>query len=182
MKASAILLAGAFFSCTDNSLEEVLEFSQDEEIPARSTIDVHYTLTDSGKVKNTLAAGKLDQYQTADTAYSIISDGFELVFFDDLGQYDGMLTAKNGTINGKTTIMVARDSVVFKNKMDETLRTEELTWYKDSAQVITDKFVTIERADVTIYGKGLTSNQNFTEYSINNVTGSFYLNTEDEKR
>jgi hypothetical protein len=51
---------------------------------------------------------------------------------------------------------------------------------QDSAKVFTDKFVTIERSDGVIYGKGMISDQNFTNYVIKEPTGVIYLN-EDEK-
>ncbi len=178
--APAVLAAGVMFSCTSNELEKVLEFTDFDSPPARSTLNVAYTFTDSGKVKNILKAGKLDQYQTADSAYSKISRGFELIFYDANSKFDGRLTAKNGYINGDNSVMIARDSVVFENKNKETLHTEELTWYEDSAKVYTNKFVTIERADGVIYGKGLTSNQNFTNYTIKEPTGVIYIKDDTE--
>ncbi len=174
----AVLAVGVLFSCTSNKLDKVLKFSQLEIPPARSTTDVTYTYTDSGRVKNVLEAGRLDQYQTADSTYSKINDGFALTFFDKSGKFDGKLTARKGYIGPGNKIMIARDSVIFRNKEGETLHTEELFWYQDSAKVYTDKFVTIERKDDVIYGKGLTSNQNFTNYTIQQVTGEFYMQDE----
>ena len=166
------------FSCTSNELEKVLEFSDYDSPPVRSTRNAFYSFTDSGKVKNTLKAGKLDQYQTPDSNYSKISKGFELTFYDANAEFDGRLTAKNGYISGDNSTMIARDSVIFENRQNETLHTEELYWFQDSAKVYTDKFGTIERTDAVIYGKGLTSNQNFTNYVITDVTG--VINIEDE--
>lgn len=174
----AILVAGVLVSCTSNEMEKVLEFSDLENPPIRSTEDVTYTYTDSGRVSNILHAGRLDQYQNADSVYSKISQGFSLTFYDDSGEFDGQLTAKNGFIGDGNSIMIARDSVIFRNKENETLHTEELTWYQDSARVYTDKFVTIERSDAVIYGKGLTSNQNFTDYTIKNVSGQLLVKDE----
>lgn len=176
--APAVLAVGVLVSCTSNEMEKVLEFTDYDSPPIRSTLNVKYTFTDSGKVKNVLEAGKLDQYQNSDSAYSKISNGFALTFYDDQAQFDGKLTAKNGYMNGDNSMMIARDSVVFRNKENETLHTEELFWYGDSAKVYTNKFVTIERKDAVIYGKGLTSNQNFTNYVITDVTG--IINIEDE--
>lgn len=176
--APAVLAVGVLVSCTSNKLDKVLKFSQSETPPARSTTDVIYTYTDSGRVKNILEAGRLDQYQNKDSTYSKISDGFSLTFFDKSGHFDGKLTARKGYIGKGNKIMIARDSVIFRNKEGEMLHTEELYWYQDSARVYTDKFVTIERKNDVIYGKGLTSNQNFTNYSIQQVTGEFYIDDE----
>jgi LPS export ABC transporter protein LptC len=174
----AILLAGLFVSCTGNEIEEVLSFSDLDNPPVRTTSNVTYTYTDSGRVSNVLSAGKVLRFETTDSIYSLIEDGFELVFYDDRGEFDGKLTAMNGYIRGDNALMIARDSVVFVNRIDEELLTEELTWQQDSGKVFTDKFVTIKRSDMILYGKGLESDENFTNYVIKETSGEFFL--EDE--
>jgi len=176
----AAFAAGMLLSCTSNSIEEVLEFNKDGIEPLRTTLGVTYMFTDSGKVKNELQSGKVEQFQVADSSYSLLSKGFSLKFYTKDQEIDGILTAKNGFINGDNSLMIARDSVVFVNNIGETLRTEELIWVQDSAQVYTDKFVTIEQADGVIYGKGMVSDQNFTNYRIKEVTGELYLKEEDK--
>lgn len=157
-------------------MEEVLEFSSDEEMPARSTTDVIFTYTDSARTKNTLKASQVDQFVYADSTLSKISGGFTLTFYNRAGEFDGQLTALNAIIYDKNAMMIARDSVVFINDLGEALRTEELIWVQDSAMVYTDKFVTIERESGVIYGKGLRSNENFTNYNIQQPVGELYLN------
>ncbi|MCA1763479.1 MAG: LPS export ABC transporter periplasmic protein LptC [Cryomorphaceae bacterium] len=175
----AIIVAGVFFSCQSNELKEVLEYSAQEELPARSTANVLYTYTDSGMVNNTLRAAKVDQFSTEDSTYSVITGGFELKFFTSSGELDGKLTAINAYLYDQNSLMVARDSVVFVNRDNEVLKTEELIWVQDSAIVYTDKFVTIERDAGVIYGKGLRANENFTNYDITQPQGDFYI--EDEQ-
>lgn len=174
------MAVGVLFSCASNELEEVLVYNEKEVMPIRSTTQVTYTYTDSGRVKNLLEANKLEQFKVADSSYSILSEGFSLTFYDAQGAFDGKLTAQNGYISNDNSVMVARDSVVFVNKLKEKLNTEELVWRQDSATVTTDKFVTIERGDGIIYGKGLESNQSFTNYEIMEPTGVIYIDEEDE--
>lgn len=178
----AILAVGVFFSCQSNELEEVLEYSEQDVLPARSTSGVLYTYTDSGRVKNTLKAAQVDQFSTEDSTYSVISGGFELKFYNSDGKVDGMLTAINAYLYNRNSLMVARDSVVFVNRDDEVLKTEELIWVQDSAIVYTEKFVTIERKSGIIYGKGLRANENFTNYDIKQPQGDFYLENEQESK
>ena len=103
---------------------------------------------------------------------------FELTFFDNRGEFDGRLTAMNGYIRGDKALMIATDSVVFINRLDEELLTEELIWEQDSAIVYTNKFVTINRAETVLYGTGLESDENFTNYVIKNPTGEFFIDEE----
>jgi len=176
----AAFAAGVLFSCTSNTVEEVLEYSSSGPVPTRITLDVTYVFTEAGKVKNQLYTARAEQFQTPDSAYNLLSGGFELTFYNDDQEFDGRLTARNGFIRGDNSLMIARDSVVFVNSIGETLYTEELIWVQDSAVVYTDKFVTIERTDDIIYGKGMVSDENFTNYNIKNVTGIFYLNEEED--
>ena len=171
-------MIGLFVSCKRNEIEEVLSFSDPNNPPIRTTTHVTYTYTDSGRVSNILNAGKVLRFETPDSTYSLIEDGFELVFFDNRGDFDGRLTAMNGYIRGDNALMIARDSVVFVNRVDEELLTEELIWQQDSGKVFTDKFVTIKREDMILYGKGLESDENFTNYIIKKPTGEFF--PEDE--
>ena len=156
-------------------MEEVKEFTESIELPARSTQNVVFTYTDSARTKNVLEAAKVEQFVYEDSTFSKISEGFTLTFFDAKGHVDGVLSAPNALIFNRNSRMIARDSVVFKNADDETLKTEELIWIQDSAIVYTDKFVTIERSSGVIYGKGLRSNENFTNYQIQQTAGEFYL-------
>lgn len=160
----------------------MLEYSEQDVLPARSTSGVLYTYTDSGRVKNTLKAAQVDQFSTEDSTYSVISGGFELKFYNSDGKVDGMLTAINAYLYNRNSLMVARDSVVFVNRDDEVLKTEELIWVQDSAIVYTEKFVTIERKSGIIYGKGLRANENFTNYDIKQPQGDFYLENEQESK
>jgi LPS export ABC transporter protein LptC len=175
------LAAGLFFSCDSNEMQEVLEFSELEHHPIRSTQNVTYTYTDSGRITHVLVAGRVDRFELPDSSYSTLHNDFSLTFYRANGTFDGRLTARNGYIKGDNSLMIARDSVVFVNYMNETLHTEELIWNQDSATVYTDKFVTIEKDETVIYGKGLVSDQNFTNYVIQDVTGIIYL-SENEKR
>ncbi len=177
--APTVLAVGVLFSCNSNELKEVLVFNEGEVLPIRSSTNVIYTFTDSGKVKNVLVATNLDQYQEGDSTYSRISNGFSLTFYDESGEFDGVLTAQNGYISNDNSIMLAQDSVVFVNRLEETLNTEELIWHQDSATVSTNKLVIIDRGDLVIYGKGLESNQNFTNYEIIEPSGVININEDD---
>lgn len=171
-------MTGLFISCKTNEIEEVLSYSNLDAPPTRTTFNVTYTYTDSGKVSNVLKAGKVLRFESKDSTYSLIQEGFELTFFDNRGDFDGRLTAINGYIRGDNALMIASDSVVFVNRLDEELLTEELIWEQDSAMVYTNKFVTINRAETVLYGTGLESDENFTNYIIKNPTGEFFIDEE----
>lgn len=172
MKVIPAFIAGIFFSCQDQ--DPVIEIMGEENLPFQVSFDAEYVFTENTKIRNKLLAGKLEQFQN-DSSYVKISNGLQLIIFNRAIKEEAILTSKNGWYNQDTKIMQARDSVVFKNMDNERLFTEKLVWVEDSGTVYTDFPVQIIRDNDTIWGDGMTSNQDFTNYSIVNPRGSIFV-------
>ena len=71
------------------------------------------------------------------------------------------------------------EQVVFTNVRGEKLETEQLIWSQDSDRVWTSRPVKITRAQDIIYGQGLDANEDFTHYTIRNITGSLAVSATD---
>ena len=67
--------------------------------------------------------------------------------------------------------MIARDSVVLKDKEGKMLNTELLNWDNKTSKIYTDKFVKITTASEILYGDGLEAEQDFSRYEIQNIKG-----------
>lgn len=172
-----VFIAGMLFSCK-NDLEQVKAFAHEDEFPFQTTFDVVYTFTENGKKVNQLSAGEVNRYG-ADTGRTELSSGFELVFFDSIGQVESRLTALNGIQYHQRNVLIARDSVKFTNELGETLETSELIMDRDSAIIYTDKQIKITREETIIYGDGLRADESFSKYRIRNPRGSFYIEDEE---
>lgn len=172
-----VLVAGMLFSCK-NDLEQVKTFAHEGEFPFQTTYNVTYTFTEKGKVTNELSAGEVNRFG-ADTGRTELSSGFELVFFDSIGQVESRLTALNGIQYHQRNMLIARDSVKFTNELGETLETSELIMDRDSAIIYTDKPIKITRNETIIYGDGLRADESFSKYRIRNPRGSFYIADEE---
>ena len=72
-------------------------------------------------------------------------------------------------------IVEVRNNVVLKNFKQEELNTEQLFWNRDTQQIYTDDFVTLNTKNQIIMGFGFTSDQYFSTYSLSNITGTIYL-------
>ncbi|PSR05344.1 MAG: LPS export ABC transporter periplasmic protein LptC, partial [Bacteroidetes bacterium SW_11_45_7] len=75
--------------------------------------------------------------------------------------------------------MTVRDNVVVINTKGEKLNTEELIWEREKEKIYSDKFVKVKREDEIIMGKGLVSNQKFTEYTIKDIRGTINVESEE---
>ena len=88
---------------------------------------------------------------------------------------EAVLTSLNGWFDQEANLMSAHDSVVFNNMKGERMYTEKLIWEQDSNRIYTDLPVMIVRTLDTIWGDGMTSNENFSNYSIINPRGSIFV-------
>jgi LPS export ABC transporter protein LptC len=161
----ALVIGILLFSC-QNDIKVVQEMGEEDAGAFQTVKEVTYTFTDSGRVRNTLYAGKLEQF-IHDTDYVKISDGLSLVIFNKSEQPSGILNSDNGLYFKTLNQMKAIDNVVFCNPKGDSLFTEYLTWYSDSQLVVTDAPVRILRADgLDIKGRGLRAREDFSRYTI----------------
>ena len=159
------------FSC-NNTIDEVKEIGNTEEKPVKESFNVTYLRSVKGVLSNRLMASYVKQYKNGD---AIFPEGFVLEMLDSNLAVTARLEAKFGHVFNESKKMIARDSVVFRNVVNEELYTEELIWQQDSGRVYTDKFVKIKKKDVVILGNGLESNADFSKYVLKNITGEYYF-------
>lgn len=100
-----------------------------------------------------------------------MKENLRVDFYNDSLQIQSTLTAKYGKYFEQDGNVLVRDSVKVVNLKNEQLETEELIWNEKIQKFYTEKFVKITTPTQVIYGDGLESNQNFSEYKIINVKG-----------
>ena len=169
--STIVFLTLVLFSCK-NTITEVKEIGNFEEIPLKESFEVTYLRSQHGLVVNRMYAPLVQQFKNRNT---IMPLGFRLEFLDSNLITTAYLEAKYGEILSEDGRMIARDSVILINFKDEELYTEELIWVQDSSRVFTDKYVKIVRDDVVIHGKGFESKEDFSQYVIKKITGQYYL-------
>lgn len=104
------------------------------------------------------------------------SDGMELLFYNNNGAVESRMTARYATVVENSNEMTARDSVVVINEKGERLDTDELIWDEQKKIIYSNSFVKITTADEIILGKGMTANQNFTDYVVKSISGTIKVN------
>ncbi|NND77267.1 MAG: LPS export ABC transporter periplasmic protein LptC [Flavobacteriales bacterium] len=170
-------MAGIFFSCQES--DPVAELISEENLPFQTTYNGEYVFTEDTKIRNVLQAGKMEHF-TKDSSYIKITDGLKLEIYNRAEVKEAVLTSKNGWYDQNANVMSALDSVVFNNMEGEMMFTEELIWQEDSGLIYSDKPVMIVRIQDTIWGDGMNSNENFSNYSIINPRGSIFVEDPEE--
>lgn len=169
--------AGMSVSCT-NDMDRVAAIEVQAGAPDRTTMGAEYHFTDSGRVRNVLRAGRIEEYK-GEPGHTVIEQGLELEFYGRDGAQNSVLTARRGLILPAQRRMQVFDEVVFVNAKGERLETEALTWEQDSAKVFTDKAVRIVKGPDVIYGQGLEADEDFNRYRIHKVTGEILVDEEE---
>lgn len=162
-----------------NDLEKVAAVEMPANAPDRVTLQAEYLLSDSGRVRNRLRAGRIAEWATEPRRE--LSDGLELAFLNPDGTVRSTLAARRGTILPAQSRMEVNEQVVFINAQGERLETEQLIWLQDSARIHTDKPVRVQRGTDVVHGVGLDAAEDMSTYTIHRVTGELYLSSDDHQ-
>ncbi len=164
-------------SCNDD--EEAKKVIQKPSFATETGEGVTLTYTDSGIVKAKIKAPLMQHFSLSQKPYTFMPKGVEGTFFDDHENASSYAFADIGVYYDKEKYLVMKQNVKLINVKGDTLSTEYLVWDEVKEKIYTDKFVKITTPDQLIYGDGLVSNQNFTEYRITNVKGNIKLKKEE---
>lgn len=142
-----------------------------KEDPAMAARDIEVLFSDSGVVEARLTARVMHHFEGSDP-YIDFPEGFRVEFFDSLNRVSTTITGDRGMRKETTRTMEAWGHVVVRNELkNEQLNTEHLVWDENHRSIRSDVEVKITRPGQTLNGTSLESNESFTRYSIEGVTG-----------
>ncbi len=168
-----VVLTGFWMSC-ENDLKEVDRITRTDEMPQESMLGVTLVYTDSGYTKAIMESPLIEKYY-GEKEKMIFPEGLKVIFFNNDRLQESQLTARYGIFDQSRKMLTVRNNVVFINFINsDTLYTELLNWYQDSARVYTDKTVTIKTVKGVFKGKGLVAGETFTFYDFIDFEGEYY--------
>ncbi|WP_343689813.1 LPS export ABC transporter periplasmic protein LptC [Chitinophaga sp.] len=159
--------------------------SCENDMQAVMNLDKKATAVEEGKQINSLYSqhGHVKANLTAPTmirhlavpVYVEFNNGLKVLFYSDSLTVESTLTARYGKYFETDGNIFLKDHVVVVNKKGERLDCEQLDWDSRTAQFISKTPVRISTETDTLYGTGLISNQDFTDYTILHPTGPFVV-------
>src|SRR5580698_8029746 len=171
-----ILIIGAMLwlaSC-ENNLNTVTLITSKDQTPLDIEDTASIVYTDSAKTKFHLTAPRIENYGGQDPKL-IFPIGIHIDFYDDSANKNGQIDANYAVRHENTKLMEADNNVRVINRKGEKLNTEQLFWDEGKHKIFTNRFVTIKTTKQIIYGDGLVSNEDFTQYKITNISGTIQL-------
>lgn len=180
-----LILSLFTLSSCENDIDAVNSITSEAEkkLPVQSSKNVEFVYSDSALVRAILKSPQIDRY-AGEKPYLELPLGMNIKFFQEKSKKaQTQLTANYGIgyYQGNEVMekMEAKGNVIVINEKGEKLNTEHLTWNMLTKMIYTDDFVKITTKDQVICGTGMEATQDFSEYEIKNVTGTFDIKDED---
>lgn len=172
-------IAMLFFSCA-NKIEKIKEVAAGDKLAGIEAENFQMIYSDSTIVRFKLITPKLIRYDKTDDPFMEFPDGVEIEKFNAQMEQIASITSNYARYYEKERRWEAKNNVVAVNPQGDTLKTEQLIWDEDKGKIYSEQFVKIIRKDQVIKGIGFESDQNLTNYKIDQVKGSMYVNMEEK--
>ena len=168
------VLGGLLLMACENNMKTLPNYREKHiSVDEGKQITAYYSV--SAKVKAKLTAPYMRRNEV-DSPYVEFPESLHVDFYNDSTRViESVMDARYGKwreIDGKVLL---KDSVVVKNILKgDTLYCQELWWDQKGEKFHTDKPVRIHKAGGTVlYGTGLEAPQDFSGYTIYQITGPF---------
>jgi LPS export ABC transporter protein LptC len=134
-----------------------------ETVPSQIVEGFKLTESVSGKKFYQLQADKAYCYETLNKIEVIEP---KIIFFDETGKEFSTLNARFGSINNKTSDLIARSDVIVRTEDSTYLNTDSLVWLNNKQIVTTDAWVKIRSRQGNVEGQGLISDAGLKKIEI----------------
>jgi len=136
---------------------------QGVQVPDETMTEFVTQETDSGRVQWTLAAPRALRYNARNV---FVLDNPKIEFFDEMGNLQTTLTAKNGEYSLLTHDMLAYGNVVATSTKGEILETDSLRYLNERDKIVSDSHVKLTRGRDVITGIGMECDHTLDSVNI----------------
>lgn len=158
-----------------NDLETVNEITHNYSGPVMSAKNIEVVFSDSGKIQAKVYSILLNRYSSPEPCMEF-PHGFRINIFDTALRTETTIMANYGKRKEYARIMEAKGNVIVRNEIKkQQLNTEQLTWDENRRMIFTAEPVKITTLDKIVFGKGLRSNESFSDYTILHVYGQMMV-------
>jgi len=168
-----LFVTSVFYTACENNMKTLPNFRQ-KQISVDEGKQIVAYLSENSKVKAKLSAPYMRRKE-GDSSFVEFPNSLHVDFYNDSLVIESIMNARYGKWYELEDKVYLRDSVVVMNiAKGDTLYCRELWWDKRGEKFYTDKPVQIHKAGGTVlYGTGLEAPQDFSGYTIYQITGPF---------
>ncbi len=173
-----IALLLAFEACnsekgaTQKTEAEMIDFSI---LPSMDGEDVQTMVSDSGKMAYRMEAPKLAIFDKAEKPYWDMPEGLHMTTFSNKGEKEGDIKSKFAIYYMEDELWELRNQVVAVTLDGTVVETELLYWDRKKKEIYSDRLVKITEDDMITTGTGFKSNEDFSDWGLDEFTTEFIL-------
>jgi hypothetical protein len=143
--------------------------------------DIEVVYTDSSFLIFILKAPLSKRIYSRFSVTEEFPEGIEVTFYDKSETPRSWLTSDFAVRDQANRRITVQKNVILRNDRGERLNGPELIWDEKLKEIYTDRFVKITQADGSVvYSYGFKSNEAFTRYELNAISGD--MNVEESKK
>lgn len=169
----ALLFSLVVMASCENDINAIMDMDK-QATAVEEGKDIESMYSQTGRVKAKLTAPTMVRHLKP-PVYVEFNTGLKVLFFNDSLGVESTLTARYGKYFENESNIFLKDHVVVINKKGERLDCEELNWDSKVQKFLSSKPVRISTVTDTLYGTGLESNQDFSDYTILHPSGPFVI-------
>lgn len=155
--------------------------NEKDTLPDLKTIQLSTLISDSGKVKFKVTADEWLIYTKTNPSKWAFKRGIYLERYDSLFRVDATIKADTAYYFDTRHLWELRGNVHIQNNQGTQFDTQLLYWNQSTQKIYSEKYIKIVKRDTVLTGYGFESNQEMTEYRVNQVSGYFTLKQEGNK-
>jgi hypothetical protein len=176
MKFLFFILVGLFFSSCVVDQADLSRYIGSKIQNIEEARDIEVVYTDSSHtvfiLKAPLSRRVFERYSVSEE----FPEGIEVTFYDKTSQPRSWLTSDFARRDQANRTITVQRNVLLRNDQGERMEGPELIWDEKSKEIHTDRFVKITRSDGSVvYSYGFKSNEGFTRYELNAVSGDLNI-------
>jgi LPS export ABC transporter protein LptC len=173
---SMVLCMLFLFSCGGKKIKMSEAVTERDFLPIMQTVGVTSLVSDSGITRYRIETEEWLIYDKKKPPYWAFEKGIYLEKFDSLFNVDASVKADTAYYYNEQKLWKLMGNVHIQNLKGEQFDTELLYWNQTAEKIYSEKSIRIEQIDKIIVGRGFSSNQQMTAYTINDIEGIFYVN------
>lgn len=178
MRKLLVFILFITISCS-NSIETINSIVSSDTIPVFSSKNFFLTRSDSGNIILQVKAKFVKYIITAKDSFIIFPEGIEVITFSHYPEVESCISANYAKHFESKHLWEAKNNVVARNYIGDTLFTELLYWDESEKKIYSNKFSKIITKDGLLIGRnGFEADENLTKWKVFNTKGT--VNVKDE--
>ncbi len=175
---AASLCSAVFFvftSCEDKVTDA--QKKADNNFASQILYNANIVQRDSGEISLRFKAPVIEKYELIDSPYVVAKKGFYLEYFDKKkkSEIPGKIWANHAIYYEKKNFYEAKGNVKILTNEGTSFATQSIFWDRTKKQMYTKDTVYVmdNKGNTLIGNNGMIANDDFSEYTFFNNTGSF---------